>query len=224
MPVPPPKLRSDLVITRQQSGGQIYFIVKDPVQRRYFRLQEPEYFIAQRLDGSNSTEAVRTRVEDEFGVSLSTDDLNSFIEKLSRLGILESSQQLRAPETGIRGRLRGTPLYIRWSIFDPDSLLNWLDARLRFLYTRGFLVFSLLLIFAAAFVTVDHAGEIGLQLVGSFGFGMLALAWLFAVLAVVLHEFSHGITCKRFGGEVHEMGILFLFFMIIFITKTGGAD
>ena len=156
---------------------------------------------------------MRSSVEEEFGASLSAGDLSSFIEKLSRLGILESSEHLHAPETGIRGRLRGTLLYIRWSVFDPDSLLNWLDARLRFLYTRGFLVFSLLLIFAAAFVTVLHAGEMGLQLVGSFGFGMLALAWLFAVLAVVAHEFSHGLTCKRFGGEVHEMGILFLFFM-----------
>ena len=51
MPVPPPRLRSDLVITRQQSGAEVCFIVKDPIQRRYFRLQEPEYFIARSLDG-----------------------------------------------------------------------------------------------------------------------------------------------------------------------------
>ena len=28
----------------------------------------------------------------------------------------------------------------------------------------------------------------------------------------VIHEFGHGLTCKNFGGEVHEMGILFLAF------------
>ncbi len=28
----------------------------------------------------------------------------------------------------------------------------------------------------------------------------------------VIHEFGHGLSCKRFGGEVHEMGALFLCF------------
>ena len=26
----------------------------------------------------------------------------------------------------------------------------------------------------------------------------------------IIHEFGHGLTAKHFGGEVHEMGILFL--------------
>ena len=28
----------------------------------------------------------------------------------------------------------------------------------------------------------------------------------------VLHEFGHGLTCKRFGGECHEMGFMLLVF------------
>ncbi len=28
----------------------------------------------------------------------------------------------------------------------------------------------------------------------------------------VLHEFGHGLSCKKFGGECHEMGIMFLVF------------
>ena len=30
---------------------------------------------------------------------------------------------------------------------------------------------------------------------------------LLVVITLVLHEFAHGLTCKRFGGSVHEMGI-----------------
>ena len=26
----------------------------------------------------------------------------------------------------------------------------------------------------------------------------------------VLHEFGHGLTCKHFGGECHEMGVMIL--------------
>lgn len=28
----------------------------------------------------------------------------------------------------------------------------------------------------------------------------------------IIHEFGHGLACKTFGGEVHEMGLLFLVF------------
>ena len=36
--------------------------------------------------------------------------------------------------------------------------------------------------------------------------------WLSIVLGVtkVLHEFGHGMSCKHFGGECHEMGIMVL--------------
>ena len=40
--------------------------------------------------------------------------------------------------------------------------------------------------------------------------------WLFlgATMAIVkiLHEFGHGLSCKKFGGECHEMGLMFLVF------------
>ena len=38
--------------------------------------------------------------------------------------------------------------------------------------------------------------------------------WLAVTLCVtkVLHEFGHGLACKRFGGECHEMGVMLLVF------------
>ena len=36
--------------------------------------------------------------------------------------------------------------------------------------------------------------------------------WLAIVMALtkVVHEFGHGLACKRFGGQCHEMGVMFL--------------
>jgi putative peptide zinc metalloprotease protein len=36
--------------------------------------------------------------------------------------------------------------------------------------------------------------------------------WLMVVLALtkICHEFGHGLSCKHFGGECHEMGVMFL--------------
>ena len=34
--------------------------------------------------------------------------------------------------------------------------------------------------------------------------------WVCLAVVKIIHEFGHGLTAKHFGGEVHEMGILFL--------------
>ena len=34
--------------------------------------------------------------------------------------------------------------------------------------------------------------------------------WCSLAVIKVIHEFGHGLTAKHFGGEVHEMGMLFL--------------
>src|SRR5205085_1497544 len=45
-------------------------------------------------------------------------------------------------------------------------------------------------------------------------FTLKSIAYLYISLAVVkvIHEFGHGLSCKRFGGEVHEMGALLMCF------------
>ena len=45
-----------------------------------------------------------------------------------------------------------------------------------------------------------------------FSFSTVGYLWVALGVVKVIHEFGHGLTCKAFGGEVHEMGALFLVF------------
>src|SRR5262249_25708288 len=49
------------------------------------------------------------------------------------------------------------------------------------------------------------------------------LAWLALAAVTTLHEFAHGLTCKHHGGEVHEVGFLFLFLMPCFYCNVSDA-
>jgi len=40
----------------------------------------------------------------------------------------------------------------------------------------------------------------------------LGLLYIGMVIAKLVHEFGHAAACKRFGGEVHKMGVMFLMF------------
>ena len=45
-----------------------------------------------------------------------------------------------------------------------------------------------------------------------FRWNTLLYLWVSLGIVKVIHEFGHGLSCKAFGGECHEMGALFLCF------------
>src|SRR5258708_25981033 len=120
-----PKLRRDLIISRQQTSNGIVFILKDPQIGRFVRFREPEYFIAQQLDGTTSPEEIRRRGQERFGAPLSESTLEGFATKLGTLGLLDAgtaAQPEVRPERRPQ-RMRGNLLSLRLTVIDPDSFL-----------------------------------------------------------------------------------------------------
>jgi multidrug resistance efflux pump len=215
---PGTKIREDLSLSRQEQRGTVYFIVKDPSTRRFFRFKEPEEFIIRQLDGENSPETIREKFHDQFTAALPADTLSAFIGKLGSLGLLEDGTQTRNLP------VRRSLFYLRFKLFDPDRLLAWLLPKTRFFFTRSFLWFSAALVFLAIILTAVHSGEIARETPQLYGGGSLLLIWLTIVGIACTHEFSHGLTCKRYGGEVREMGfMLILLFLPAFYCNVSDA-
>src|ERR1043166_4951040 len=136
------KLRSDLVVSEQKTTEGASFVIKDPTLGRFFRFREPEHFIAAQLDGDTSLEVIQRRAEERFGATVARDSLVQFVEKLGRLGLLETERAPREIAGHGRGRVQGGPLALRVKVFDPDRLFSKLDAKVRFFFTPYFLVVS----------------------------------------------------------------------------------
>ena len=81
------------------------------------------------------------------------------------------------------------------------------------MYTRGYVI---------AFCRGDdssrslmlggHSAELAEHGANFFTVQNLALTWVVFIFVKTIHEFGHGLTCKHFGGEVHEMGAMFIMF------------
>jgi len=216
-------LRPDLIVSKQETAGEISFVVKDPATGRLFHLKEPDYFIAQQLDGSTPFDVIQQRVEEKFGASLSQETLEQFIEKLRRLGLLETEVAERGQPAPQRGRVRGSLLYLRFKAFDPDRLFDRLIGKVGLFFTPYFVAVSAFVVLLAFGITIVNSGEIGRGLLGLYQFEALLLAWLTILLVTTAHEFAHGLTCKHFGGRVHEMGFMLLFFMPAFYCNVSDA-
>jgi len=207
-----PKLRSDLIESRQEHGGQVTFIVKDPVDNQFFRLKEKDHFIAAQLDGQTPLETVRRRVQEKFHVALSPEALGQFIASLRKTRLLENGRHGRS-RRHMRGRLRGGLLNLRLKVCDPDGLFGVLERALRFCFTPGFVTGSALIILLAALQAVSNWEALYPDFAALISWD--GLPWLWASLAAVsiAHEFAHGLTCKHFGGQVRELGLLSIYFL-----------
>lgn len=214
------KWRNDLVVSPLEGRQGATFVVKDPQSGRFFRLREVEYFVARQLDGSTPPEVICKRVEEKFGAALAPSTLAQFIENLGKLGFLEIEG---GPAPAWRAKSRRSLLYLRLRLCDPDALLGRLVGPLRFFFTPHFLTLSAALILCALGIALSNGGEILRDVSRLFHFQGLALAWLVIFLVTTAHEFAHGLTCKHFGGEVHELGFMFLYFQPAFYCNVSDA-
>src|SRR5437870_670430 len=206
-------LRTDLIVSRQELPGGPVFIIKDPAVGRFVRLKETEYFIARQFDGLTATEEIRRRSEEHLDATLSLATLEQFASKLQNLGLLvpANGQTALASAPSQAARVGGNILYLRFKLFDPDQFLERVVPKLGFVFTRQFAWFSVAVILLAAGVMIASWQEIHLSLPRLYRPGSLALAWVTLISIVVGHEFSHGLTCKRFGGKVHEIGLFLIY-------------
>ncbi len=235
-----PLARRDFVFSPPGSDGR--FVVKDPRRQAFFRLGPRERFLLELLDGQRDRAAVRQEFAARFNDELAEEDLDDFLALAHSRGLLEqepaplanvptsstapaTSPQIGSPaasENARSPRVRQSILAWRKSLFDPNRLFDRLEPHLRFFWTRTFLALSALSIAVALCVTWSNRQE----LVSHFAdlrWQTIVLGGLTLLFVTLLHESAHGLTCKHYGGEVHEIGFLLIFFMPAFFCNVSDA-
>lgn len=219
------RVRADLDAHEQAYEGRRYWVVKDPINLRYYRFQEEEYAILTWLDGTISLSDLRKKFERQFAPQKITPaELHQFIGTLYRSSLLVSDapgqgEQLLERAAEQQKKLRrerwSNLLAIRFRGFHPDRLLSWLNDQVGWLFTVPAIVFACCLGLSALLLLFVEFDTFCAKLPGFHAFFTLKnWFWLSLALAFVkiLHEFGHGIACKRLGGECHEMGVMLLVF------------
>ncbi|TLY18594.1 MAG: HlyD family efflux transporter periplasmic adaptor subunit, partial [Nitrospirae bacterium] len=138
-------------------------------------------------------------------------------------GLLESETAARQSSWTASGRVQGDLFYLRLKAFDPDRFLTWLLPKLRFCFTSAFLLCSTGFILFALGLTLLNGDQIQRDATQLYRMETFLLIWLTIFGAAILHELAHGLTCKRFGGEVHELGFMLLYFQPAFYCNVSDA-
>lgn len=222
-----PKLRDGLVIRKVAEGDDVAYTVCDAARNQYFRIDPYTRLVAVHLDGDRSLAEVSRRCQEEMPHNdLSLPVVEEAVHDLDAIGLLEDpySKNLLLLERAKARRPRLTDFFqnmLNWQVgmWDPDPLLNRTIHRMRWLFHPALalavalgLVWCLWLVFVRRNeVSFDPNHLLG---VGDGGNALGGILMLLLILTVVgaVHEFGHAYACKHFGGPVHRMGFMLMYF------------
>lgn len=220
----PAPLRVDIIMRRQFFKNEEYYVLKDPLALTYFRLQPEEAYILTLLDGKRTLLEISQRFATRYpNHARSLMELAQFVNQLGASGILNVSAnrfvenaRRKRPGSGNAlmtwAKLISSTLFLKIPLIDPSPWLGKLVHAIRFVWTKWFVASALLLFAWTAGLLLVNADAFAVQRIDFFSASNLMLLWVSVIAIKTLHEFGHATTCRRFGGEVHEMGVCLMCF------------
>ena len=233
-----PRLRAELAIVEQVFRGETAYVVKDPATQKYFRFRPVEMRVMRCFDGARTPDQIAAELAEQ-GLRLTARAVEGFARKLASIGLLERTlaerttlelERMRAERRKRRrpALFRGELLRMRWSLGDPDQMFNRALPAIRWMFTRAFVVASVVM-FAAYFLILgatwsEFSSTVAqLYSLHNITLGSIVVLWLTGLVVILIHELGHGFTCKYFGGEVHEMGFMLIYFQPAFYCNVNDA-
>lgn len=216
-----PGLVPGLRVVRQPVRGQVWHVLVEPASGRQVRLNPMAYALVARFDGTATVSQLWERqLAQQRADAPTQDEVLRLLAQLFRGGMLrfDAAPHLslvfaRRDEEG-RQRRRGfmNPLMLRMPLVNPARLLRWLAPLAALLFRRITFVGWLVAVLLAALAAGAHWAELVAETRRLFATpANYLLAWCCYPVVKLLHEVAHGLAVRRFGGEVHEMGVTLMF-------------
>lgn len=215
-------LRPVVKVRRQNFRGERWIVLENPFSNQYFRLRPAAYEFVARLRPDRTVEEVWQQCLNRFPDTAPSQE--AVIQLLSQLyfanllqydlaadsaQLFERYKKRKQREIGFRFL---NIMFMRFPLLDPDRfLVRTLPVVKTLISPFGALLWLLVVGFGLSIV-FGNFGELRAQGQGLLATNNLFLLYLGLVVVKAFHEFGHAYFCRRFGGEVHVMGIMLMIF------------
>ena len=215
-------LRPGIKVRRQNYRGERWLVLENPFSNQYFRLRPAAYELIARLRPDRTVQEVWQECIDRF-----PDDApgqEAVLQLLSQLyfanllqyDLAADSAQLferfkKRRQREIRSRFLNL-MFMRFPLLDPDEfLVRTLPVVGKLISAFGALLW-LVVVGSGLKVVADNFPALRVQSQSILAADNLVLLYAGLVLIKSLHEFGHAYFCRKFGGEVHVMGVMLMIF------------
>ena len=217
------RLRRHVDVHRHLYRGKVRYLLQDHATGQFHQFTPQAYQIIGLFDGQLTLQQVWEKACSTLGDDMpSQDEVVDLVSRLFRANVLQSDVMPDLQKLDCRRRTQArrkflqqlkSPLSIRIPLWDPETFLNrsaWV-ARIVFSVWGG-LVWLVIAVYASAMAGIHWPALISNTSDRILAAENLLLMFLIYPVVKAVHELGHAWAVKRWGGEVHEIGIMFLVF------------
>ncbi len=215
-------LRSTVTVRKQLFRGKHWHVLQDPFNNHFFRLEKSAYDFVSRLNsGKSVAEVWQSRLEHNPETAPGQDEVIRLLAQLYHANLLFcelpiDSQKLferyrQRQQKELRGKLSSL-MFFRIPLFDPDAWLNRHPTLVQWLTSRVAFSIWLIVLLLAGKTVIEQLPQLLGETKNLLAINNLLLLYGGLALVKTLHELGHTLVCKRFGGEVHTIGIMLIVF------------
>ncbi|TPE46624.1 hypothetical protein FJM67_15810 [Maribrevibacterium harenarium] len=207
-------------IHKQLYRGTVWYVLQDACSGKFFRVPEVVYHFISRLSVTKTVEEVWQSFIDDYPENAPGQE--EVIQVLSQLhhsnllfyrsesdhgAILERRQKQHRQEhlTKLMAFM-----YLRIPIWNPEALLTTFNRLLSPLFSKLAFVIWLIVIGFGVDTVLSNWSSVRQQGQGFLSPDNLILLYLSLFGLKFIHEMGHAIAIKRFGGQVHTLGLMFI--------------
>ncbi|HEY6967053.1 MAG TPA: hypothetical protein VI229_06250 [Burkholderiales bacterium] len=229
-----PRIRAHARILRQSYRGEVWYVLQDQAAERAHRFTPAAYQFIGLMDGERTVQQLWDAVSAQLGDGAPTQE-----EVIRLLGQLHSADALLCDvppdslevfrryeqhERMLWKRRLWTPLALRFPLLDPDRFLvrtlPWVDPLLGWI---GALVW-LAVVAAGATLAASHWTDLTADISDRvLDPANLVLLWFVYPVVKSIHELGHAYATRKWGGEVHEIGLMLLVLSPVPYVDTSSA-
>ncbi|WP_299870069.1 PqqD family peptide modification chaperone [uncultured Roseobacter sp.] len=230
-----PRLQSQVTVHRHRYRGQPWYVLHDHATGRVHRFTPGAYMIIGQFDGTRTINDIWNNLADTYDEDApSQDDVIQLLSTLHQndLMLYRSSPDVadllerhnRMARQVIKQNMMN-PMSFRVPLWDPDAFLTKTLPAVRWLLGGWGILLWLLVVTAGGIAAAMNWQQLTADLSGQlFSTQNLLITLVSYPLLKALHELAHGYLAKQHGGEIREMGIMFLvFFPVPYVDASSAA-
>jgi len=216
-----PRIRAHARILRQSFRDEVWFVLQDDAAERAHRFSPAAYHFIGLMDGERTVQEIWDATSAHLGDGAPTQE-----EVIRLLGQLHAADALlcdvppdsmevfrrhQQHERMLWKRRLWTPLALRFPLLDPDRFLQRTLPWLQPLFGWFGILLWLAVVGTGAVLAASHWTDLTKDITDRvLDPHNLVLLWFVYPVVKTLHELGHAYATRKWGGEVHEIGIMLL--------------
>ncbi|MBK9021693.1 MAG: hypothetical protein IPL72_17600 [Sulfuritalea sp.] len=216
-----PRIRSHARILRQSFRDKVWFVLQDFAAERSHRFSPAAHHFIGLMDGEKTVQEIWEATSAHLGDGAPTqEEVIRLLGQLHATDVLlcdvppDSMEVFRRHEKHERmlwRRRLWTPLALRFPLLDPDRFLQRTLPWVQPLFGWFGILLWLAVVGTGAVLAASHWTDLTENIADRvLDPGNLVLLWFVYPVVKALHELGHAYAIRKWGGEVHEIGIMLL--------------